>query len=130
MSVLARIFVVMGIWRRARLGAEVDGYLRGHAAGQIKAESDATLIRDYLLAILDDHHNDRERFSDERLEEASKILASAGANAFYWMTDIAANMVELSVAQINGIPTNVNAELSAPVSAADIVKTVVRTKPL
>lgn len=120
----------MGIWRRARLGAEVDGYLRGHAAGQIKAESDATLIRNYLLAILDDHHNDRERFSDERLEEASNILASAGPNAFYWMTDIAANMVELSVAQINGIPTNVNAELQAPVSAVDIVKTVVRTKPL
>ncbi|MEN9324882.1 MAG: hypothetical protein RL414_636 [Actinomycetota bacterium] len=120
----------MGIFRRIRLGAEAEGYLRGYEAGQVKAKNDATLIRDYLLGILDDHHNDRESFSDERLEEAAKILASAGPNAFYWMSDIAANMVELAVAQINGIPTNVNRELGSPVTAEEIVNVVVRTDPL
>jgi hypothetical protein len=42
------------------------------------------------------------------------------------MSDIAVQLALLSVAQINGIPTNVNVELGERATAGDVVRVVVR----
>lgn len=49
-----------------------------------------------------------------------------GPAAFYWMSDIAAQIALLSAAQINGIPTNANMELGASATAGDVVRLVVK----
>ena len=42
------------------------------------------------------------------------------------MSDIAAQLALLAAAQINGIPTNVNAELGESATAQDVVRVVVK----
>jgi hypothetical protein len=83
-------------------------------------------IKRFLLSVIDDDKNDREKFSDAQIAEAQRILDRAGPAAFYWMTEIGAQLTMLAAAQINGIPTNVNHELGESATAADIVKVVIR----
>ena len=82
---------------------------------------DATDIRAYLLRVLADNRNDSEKFSDEALEKAAELIEQVGPGAFYWMTDIAAQMVLLSEATLRGFATNVSVELGAAASAEEIV---------
>jgi glutaredoxin len=83
----------------------------------IQESDDATAIgsdiKRFLLDVLNDNANDQEKFSDTRIAQAQRILDRAGPASFYWMTEIAAQLATLSAAQINGIPTNVNAELGS-----------------
>ena len=58
--------------------------------------------------------------------QAQHILDRAGPASFYWMTEIAAQLSILVAAQINGIPTNVNAELGEGATAEAVVNVVVR----
>jgi hypothetical protein len=83
-------------------------------------------IKHFLLSVIDDDKNDREKFSDAKIAEAQRILDRAGPAAFYWMTEIAAQLTLLAAAQINGIPTNVDAELKGSATPEDIVRIVVR----
>ena len=83
-------------------------------------------IKQYLLAIIEDGNNDVEKFSDERLEQAQRILDRAGPNAMYWMTDIAAQLAFLAAAQINGIPTNIDAKVGERATPEAIVDAVVK----
>ena len=83
-------------------------------------------IKRYLLSVIDDDKNDREKFSDAKIAEAQRILDRAGPAAFYWVTEIAAQLTLLSAAQINGIPTNVDAELKGSATPEEIIKIVVR----
>jgi hypothetical protein len=81
-------------------------------------------IKRYLLDIINDNNHDLEKFSDSRINQAQNLLDRAGPAAFYWMGEIAAQLALLSAAQINGIPTNVNAELrdgATPEAVIDIV---------
>lgn len=87
---------------------------------------DATDIRAYLLRVLADNRNDSEKFSDEALERAAELIEQVGPGAFYWMTDIAAQMVLLSEATLRGFATNVSVELGAAATAEEIVQKVVR----
>ena len=87
---------------------------------------DATDIRAYLLRVLADNRNDSEKFSDEALEKAAELIEQVGPGAFYWMTDIAAQMVLLSEATLRGFATNVSVELGAAATAEEIVEKVVR----
>ncbi len=64
--------------------------------------------------------------NDVQLTRAQEIIDRAGPAAFYWMSDIAAQLALLSAAQINGIPTNVNVELGASATAGDVVRVVVK----
>jgi hypothetical protein len=64
--------------------------------------------------------------NDAQLTKAQEIIDRAGPAAFYWMSDIAAQLALLSAAQINGIPTNVNVELGQSATAADVVRVVVK----
>ena len=87
---------------------------------------DATDIRAYLLRVLADNRNDSEKFSDEALERAAELIEQVGPGAFYWMTDIAAQMVLLSEATLRGFATNVSVELGAAATAEEIVQKVVQ----
>ena len=83
-------------------------------------------IKSYLLRVLEDDKNDVERFSESQLAEAQRIIDRAGPSAFYWMTEIAVQMTFLAAAQANGIPTNVNEELSDSVTPEGIIQVVVK----
>jgi hypothetical protein len=91
-----------------------------------RVRGDAQAIKDFLLQVLEDNRNGVEKFSDEALERAAEIIEQVGPGAFYWMTDIAAQMVVLSEATLRGFPTNVSIELGASADADSIVEMVVR----
>jgi hypothetical protein len=101
----------------------------------VEESSDVTAvgadIKRYLLSVIADESNDREKFSDAQLAEAQRILDRAGPGAFYWMTEIATQLAFLGAAQANGIPTNVSQELGyevgvGGVTPAQIVEVVVQ----
>ena len=106
--------------------SSIDNEYRELIQSHIKVKTDATQIRDYLLMILSDNQNDSEKFSDLRLSQAAALLENIGPGAFYWMSDIASQMVLLSAAKFNDIPTSVDASISAPVTPEQIVNAVVR----
>jgi len=91
-----------------------------------RVRADASMIRDFLLRVIADNRDGVEKFSDEALEDAAAIIEQVGAGAFYWMTDIAAQMVVLSEATLKGMDTNVSVELGANATAESIVELVVR----
>ena len=91
-----------------------------------RVRGDAAMIRDFLLRVLADNRDGAEKFSDEALEEAASIIDQVGPGAFYWMTDIAAQMVTLSEATLRGFSTNVSVELGAAATEDSIVEMVVR----
>lgn len=91
-----------------------------------RVRGDAQAIKDFLLQVLADNRDGVEKFSDESLERAAEIIEQVGPGAFYWMTDIAAQMVVLSEATLRGFSTNVSIELGASADADSIVELVVR----
>jgi len=91
-----------------------------------RVRTDASMVRDFLLRVIADNRDGVEKFSDEALEDAAAIIEQVGAGAFYWMTDIAAQMVVLSEATLKGMDTNVSVELGANATAESIVELVVR----
>ncbi|CAN2188424.1 hypothetical protein MCEMRE217_00460 [Candidatus Nanopelagicaceae bacterium] len=91
-----------------------------------RVRGDAQAIKDFLLQVLADNRDGVEKFSDEALEQAAEIIEQVGPGAFYWMTDIAAQMVVLSEATLRGFSTNVSVELGASADADSIVDLVVR----
>ncbi|CAN2188085.1 hypothetical protein MCEMKE26_00463 [Candidatus Nanopelagicaceae bacterium] len=84
-------------------------------------------IKRFLLDIINDDNHDLEKFSDSRINQAQNLLDRAGPAAFYWMGEIAAQLALLSAAQINGIPTNVNAELRDGATPEAIIDIVVKS---
>ena len=110
-------------WMRVRaIDRELTELLDEHA----RVRADASMVRDFLLRVLADNRDGVEKFSDEALQEAASIIDQVGPGAFYWMTDIAAQMVVLSEATLKGLSTNVSVELGADASADSIVELVVR----
>lgn len=91
-----------------------------------RVRGDAQAIKDFLLQVLADNRDGVEKFSDEALERDAEIIEQVGPGAFYWMTDIAAQMVVLSEATLRGFSTNVSIELGASADADSIVELVVR----
>jgi len=83
-------------------------------------------IKNFLLRVIQDDKNDAEKFSYEQLAEAERIIDRAGSSAFYWMTDIAAQMTMLATAQLNGFPTNVSQELGDSATPEQVIDTVVK----
>ena len=96
----------------------------------IQAEDNSTgialSVKQYLLDVLDDDNNDREKYSDERLSQGQLILDKAGASALYFMADIATQLSIVASAQINGIPNNVEADLRGSATPANIINKVVK----
>ena len=96
----------------------------------IQAEDNSTgialSVKQYLLDVLDDDHNDREKYSEERLSQGQLILDKAGASALYFMADIAAQLSIVASAQMNGIPNNVEADLRGQASPEKIINKVIK----
>lgn len=86
----------------------------------------ATQIRDFLLKVLQEDLDGKEKFNDEILEEAAELIEELGPGAFYWMADIAVQMTILAQCAMRGMPTNVEAELGKDASAEEIIKCVVK----
>lgn len=108
--------------RLARIDAELQEIIN---EGNRTRES-ANTIRDFLLKVLQEDMDGKEKFNDEILEEAAELIEELGPGAFYWMTDIAVQMTVLAQCALRGVPTNVEAELGKDASAAEIVRCVVR----
>jgi hypothetical protein len=83
-------------------------------------------VKQYLLDVLDDDKNDREKYSDARLAQGQLILDKAGSSAFYFMADIATQLSIVASAQINGIPNNVEAELRGAATPENIINKVIK----
>jgi hypothetical protein len=86
----------------------------------------AKQIRDFLLKVLQEDIDGKEKFNDEILEEEAELLEEVGPGAFNWMTDIAVQMTTLAQCALRDAPTNVEAELGKDASAEEIVRCVVR----
>ena len=127
LALTALIYLFLNRKKRTRKKRTLDAELK-HL---IQESNDATAIgsdiKRFLLDVLNDNSNDQEKFSDARIAQAQRILDRAGPASFYWMTEIAAQLATLAAAQINGIPTNVNAELGGSATPEAIVKIVVKS---
>jgi len=108
--------------RQARIDNELQEIL---TEGNRTRES-ANIIREFLLKVLQEDIDGKEKFNDEILQEAAEIIEELGPGAFYWMADIAVQMTVLAQCALRDIPTNVDAELGKDASAAEIVRCVVR----
>ena len=86
----------------------------------------ALSVKQYLLDVLDDDKNDKEKYSEERLTQGQEILDKAGASALYFMADIATQLSIVASAQINGIPNNVEADLRGNASPENIINKVIK----
>ena len=86
----------------------------------------ALSVKQYLLDVLDDDKNDREKYSQSRLDQGQLILDKAGASALYFMADIATQLSIVASAQINGIPNNVEAELRGAATPENIINKVIK----
>ena len=96
----------------------------------IQAEDNSTgialSVKQYLLDVLDDDKNDREKYSDSRLAQGQEILDKAGSSAFYFMADIATQLSIVASAQMNGIPNNVEADLRGSATPENIINKVIK----
>jgi len=110
--------------RRKRLN--LDAELRDLIITAERTKESAVEIRSFLLRVIADERNGIESFNDSQLAEARRIIEKIGPGAFFWMTHIATQLAYLSAAQINGLPTNVNAELGDSATAEDVVRIVVQ----
>ncbi len=108
--------------RYARMDTELQEII---TEGNRTRES-ANAIREFLLKVLQEDIDGKEKFNDEILQEAAELIEELGPGAFYWMTDIAVQMTVLAQCALRDIPTNVEAELGKDASAAEIIKNVVR----
>ena len=112
--------------QKARKVRGVDAELKAIIESDNDATGIAFEIKAFLLSVIEDDKNDLEKFSDERIAQAGRILDRAGPPAMYWMTDIAAQLAFLGAAQVNGITTNVNLELGDSATPEQIVNVVVK----
>jgi len=120
------IFLFLNRTKKRKKARGLDAELRELIENTTDSTGIGFEIERYLLSVIDDDNNDREKFSDAQLARAASILDRAGPSAFYWMTDIASQLALISAAQINGIPTNVSDELREGATAESIVEIVVR----
>ena len=86
----------------------------------------ALSVKQYLLDVLDDDKNDREKYSEDRLSQGHEILDKAGASALYFMADIATQLSIVASAQMNGIPNNVEADLRGQATPEKIINKVIK----
>ena len=112
--------------RKKRRKVNLDTELKDLLQTSSDSTGIALDIKNYLLRVLDDDKNDLEKFNDQQLAQAQRIYDRAGPSAFFWMTEIAAQMTLLATAQINGIPTNVNYELKDGATPEQIIDAVVK----
>jgi hypothetical protein len=112
--------------RRKLFKPSLDQELRQLIQSEDNSTGIALSVKQYLLDVLDDDNNDREKYSDERLAQGQLILDKAGSSALYFMADIATQLSIVASAQINGIPNNVEADLRGSATPANIINKVIK----
>lgn len=122
------IYLFLNRRKKNRKPRGLDAELKALIQESNESSAIGTEIKTFLLDVINDDKNDMEKFSDARIAQAQRILDRAGPASFYWMSEIAAQLSILAAAQINGIPTNVDAELGDGATPEAIVNIVVRTK--
>ena len=120
------IFLFLNRTKRRRKPRGLDAELKELIENSNDATGIGFEIKGFLLDLINDEKNGAEKFSDSRLAQAQRIIDRAGPGAMYWMTEIATQFAFLAAAQINGIPTNVNVELTDGATPEDIVRIIVR----
>jgi hypothetical protein len=109
-------------WRNPTLDQELAQLIQSSD----NATGIALEVKQYLLDVLDDDKNDREKYSDARLTQGQVILDKAGSSALYFMADIATQLSLVVSAQLNGIPNNIEAELQGKATPENIINKVIK----
>jgi hypothetical protein len=125
-ALTALIFLIFNRKKKERRPRTIDGEYQQLIKSVHENSALAQEIKNYLLWIIASNNDDAKKFSQEQIDKARQIIDKGGPSAFYWMSDIAAQMALLVAAQINGIPTNVNVELGHSATAEDVVRIVVQ----
>jgi hypothetical protein len=112
--------------RRTLFKPSLDQELKELIQAEDNSTGIALSVKQYLLDVLDDDKNDRQKYSDARLAQGQSILDKAGASALYFMADIATQLSLVVSAQINGIPNNVEAELRGQATPEKIINKVIK----
>ena len=127
LALAAVIYLFINRKKRVRKVRGIDAELRELVESTYYSDAMAAEIKGYLLSVVSDDRDSAEKFSDARLAQAQSILDRAGPSAFYWMTEIATQLAVLSAAKINGMGTNVEAELgSVGITPEAVVRVVVK----
>jgi hypothetical protein len=127
LALVAVIYLFMNRKKRTRKARGIDAELRELVESTYYSDAMAAEIKGYLLSVVADDRDSAEKFSDARLAQAQSILDRAGPAAFYWMSEIATQLAVLSAAKINGMGTNVEAELgSVGITPEAVVRVVVK----
>ena len=128
------IFIIALLWtiwsnnrlKKARKPKTFEGEYEQLVETHMRARANGEAIKSYLLEVLDDCANDREKFSDAAISKAEELYNEIGPGGYYWITEIAAQFILLSAAKFNDIPTSVDQALKSPVSPSQLVEEVVR----
>ena len=112
--------------RRKLFKPSLDQELKELIQSEDNSTGIALSVKQYLLDVLDDDKNDREKYSEDRLSQGQEILDKAGASALYFMADIATQLSIVASAQINGIPNNVEADLRGSATPENIINKVIK----
>jgi hypothetical protein len=112
--------------RRRLFKPSLDQELKELIQSEDNSTGIALAVKQYLLDVLDDDKNDREKYSEDRLSQGQEILDKAGASALYFMADIATQLSIVASAQINGIPNNVEADLRGSATPENIINKVIK----
>ena len=127
LALTAVIYLFINRKKRVRKARGLDAELRELVESTYYSDAMAAEIKGYLLSVVGDDRDSAQKFSDARIAQAQSILDKAGPAAFYWMTEIATQLAVLSAAKINGMGTNVEAELgSVGVTPDAVVRVVVQ----
>lgn len=113
--------------KRAKIkDSDLDAQLSDLLTNSDDPTSMGAEIKRYLLAVLEDDKNDREKYSDEKLAWGQKIIDRTGANGLYFMTDIACQLALLTTATINGIPTQIDTASGKVITPEYIIHSVIK----
>ena len=120
------IYLFLSRNKKPRKPRTLDGELKQLIQESSNTTAISSEIKCFLLDVIGDASNQSQDFSDVRLAQAERILDRAGPAAFYWMTEISAQLSILAAAQINGLDTNVNVELGKTATPEAVVDVVVK----
>ena len=127
LALTAVIYLFLNRKKRVRKARGIDAEFRELVESTYYSDAMAAEIKGYLLSVVGDDRDGAEKFSDARLAQAQSILDRAGPGALYWMTDIATQLAVLAAAKINGMGTNVEAELgSVGITPDAVIRVVVK----
>ena len=127
LALTAVIYLFLNRKKRVRKKRGIDAEFRELVESTYYSDAMAAEIKGYLLSVVADDRDGAEKFSDARLAQAQSILDRAGPGVLYWMTDIATQLAVLAAAKINGMGTNVEAELgSVGITPDAVIRVVVK----